>query len=263
MAENPDPNAVGELQLTDEIRGAAGGWYLAAVVLRCPNKGGQNVSVRELWLLLNAANSESAHRKTSEIASVVSRKTDSESRADCIFAGVSELVAVEDPPSDGSELMWIPQELSIDRAADAVPAKAKLRALSHQGGPTRSGWYVGTIVLVEIHETGSHGPSLLVWSNSHLIRAEGPESAYEKAVDLGNAQSKDTGTHRCNGDTARWEFRGVGQLLEAFEPPRDGAVLWYEDAEWGPEEIEGRIPPPEELSVFRWERSRRHESGEP
>jgi hypothetical protein len=117
-----------------------------------------------------------------------------------------------------------PQEL-----ADYVTTKDRLSVLSAPGR-RGCGWYVCKLVEVEVHDTGSHGDSLLVWTNSHLIRATDAESAYRIAVELGAKWAFEVGTHRCDTDNAHWEFLGLRDLIGTLGPPSDGGVLWFEES---------------------------------
>jgi len=151
--------------------------------------------------------------------------------------------------------MWASQELSPQEVSALVRPKHELQAfLNSRELIGKADWYVCTVVLVEIHETGTHGQSSLVWMNSYLLQAPDAESAFKQAVALGSAEADESLTHRCNGDVARWEFRGLKDLRRTVEAPADGALLWTEECELTADELARRIPAPEDLSVFEWER---------
>src|SRR5947207_3310070 len=75
--------------------------------------------------------------------------------------------------------------------------------------------------------------------------------------DLGKTQASESGTHRCNGDMAHWEFKGLRDLVEALNPPCDGAILWIEKFAASSEELRKLIPARPDLGVFAWESRQR------
>ena len=65
------------------------------------------------------------------------------------------------------------------------------------------------------------------WGNHHLIKADSPEKAYDKAVKLGKeAEYKFTNTDKIEME---WIFVGIGELLPIYEDIEDGAELMWTD----------------------------------
>ena len=65
------------------------------------------------------------------------------------------------------------------------------------------------------------------WGNHHLIKADSPEKAFDKAVKLGKeAEYKFT---NCDKIEMEWIFVGIGELLPIYEDIEDGAELMWND----------------------------------
>lgn len=65
------------------------------------------------------------------------------------------------------------------------------------------------------------------WGNHHLIKADSPEKAFDKAVKLGKeAEYKFTNTDKIKME---WIFVGIGELLPIYEDIEDGAELMWND----------------------------------
>jgi len=65
------------------------------------------------------------------------------------------------------------------------------------------------------------------WGNHHLIKANSPEKAFDKAVKLGKeAEYKFTNTDKIEME---WIFVGIGELLPIYEDIEDGAELMWND----------------------------------
>jgi hypothetical protein len=65
------------------------------------------------------------------------------------------------------------------------------------------------------------------WGNHHLIKADSPEKAFDKAVKLG----KEKNYKFTNSDKIEMEstFVGIGELLPIYEDIEDGAELMWND----------------------------------
>ncbi len=65
------------------------------------------------------------------------------------------------------------------------------------------------------------------WGNHHLIKADSPEKAFDKAVKLG----KEKNYKFTNSDKVEMEsiFVGIGELLPIYEDIEDGAELMWND----------------------------------
>ncbi|UMB61414.1 DUF4288 domain-containing protein [Lutibacter sp. A80] len=65
------------------------------------------------------------------------------------------------------------------------------------------------------------------WGNHHLIKADSPEKAFDKAVKLGKeAEYKFTNSDKIEME---WIFVGIGELLPVYEDIEDGAELMWND----------------------------------
>ena len=91
--------------------------------------------------------------------------------------------------------------------------------------PEGGRWFLADLVLEHIVEGESRN---VVHINTHLVAAESPEKAYEKAVGLGrlseqvffNTESKDV----------RVVFRGLRGLDMIHNPLQDGAEIAYSES---------------------------------
>jgi hypothetical protein len=248
--DDSDPAGLGGLGQT--LR-----WYVAgAVAHHVPRSITSATFVAcDYWFLLTASDSLSAREKSLELAARAAGSSTSGGDGEWRLDGLTELLLVAEPPSNGSELMWASQEVPSEEVSALVRPNHELPAfLNPSEAVGKADWYVCTVVLVEIHETGTHGHSSLVWMNSYLLQSPCAESAFRQAVALGSADADESLTHRCNGDVARWEFKGLRDLRRTLETPADGALLWTETCELTADELARRIPAPEDLSVFEWER---------
>lgn len=65
------------------------------------------------------------------------------------------------------------------------------------------------------------------WGNHHIIKADSPEKAFDKAVKLG----KQKNYKFINSDKVEMEsfFVGIGELLPIYEDIEDGAELMWND----------------------------------
>ena len=65
------------------------------------------------------------------------------------------------------------------------------------------------------------------WGNHHLIKADSPEKAFDKAVKLGK-ESEYTFTNTDKVEM-EWIFVGIGELLPIYEDIEDGSELMWND----------------------------------
>jgi Domain of unknown function (DUF4288) len=112
--------------------------------------------------------------------------------------------------------------------------------------PTDARWYLADIVLEHIIEGD---PRNLVHVNMHLIEAESPEQAHEKALALGRSSEDEYAN--TDGKRVRVLFRGLRGLNVIHDELEDGAELAYSEIVGVPEEqLRGWITPKEQLNVF-------------
>jgi len=113
--------------------------------------------------------------------------------------------------------------------------------------PTDAQWYVAEIVEQVIIEGD---PRNVVHRNLVLIRADSPETAYEKALSFG--RSSETDYDNSEGKQVHIRFRGLSDLNVIHDKLEDGAELMYEEkVGLTNESIERLISPKERLAVFR------------
>jgi hypothetical protein len=85
-----------------------------------------------------------------------------------------------------------------------------------------------------------------VWINTHLIRANSPDEAYEKALNLGKLY-EDTWTNS-DGEQVISRFRGLRDLLLVYEKLEDGAeIMWEEQEDVSEQDIQEMIKPRTQL----------------
>jgi len=239
-------------------------WYTASFVTHQLADGidGSGFTSREYWCLLTAEDSAKAHVKAVSLAEAAVDRLATDKGSKWRFDGLSELLMTIDPePSPSGELTWAEEELPPDTLDEYVKKKDQLSIFKPSAQPKEaSGWYVCDLVLVEVHDTGSHGDSLLVWIDQYLISALDAESAYDSALALGREQITEPRSHRCDGNGAHWEFKGLRNVVQTIDPPIDGGMLYFEESTLSLEQLRALIPPRVELGVFRWEASHRPKS---
>lgn len=124
--------------------------------------------------------------------------------------------------------------------------------------PKDARWYIADLVLEHTIEGDARN---VVHVNVHLIEADSPERAYEKANALGR-QSERVYTNT-DGKEVRVVFGGVRDLNVIHDELQDGAELTYEESTAVAEdELASWVRPKERLSVFR-ERQSGPERGVP
>jgi hypothetical protein len=112
--------------------------------------------------------------------------------------------------------------------------------------PKDARWYVADIILEFTIEGDDRN---VVHINTHLIEADSPEQAYQKATELGR-----DGEHEfANTDGKRVcvKFRGLQDLNVVHEALEDGVELFFDEKVGQSEEdLSQRVKPREELAVF-------------
>src|SRR5690348_13398603 len=112
--------------------------------------------------------------------------------------------------------------------------------------PEDAKWYLAEIV-EEI--TVQDDPRNVVHKNVVLIRAECPEDAYQKALELGNG--KNTCYENPDGKRVEIRFRGLHDLQVIHDELEHGAELTYsEEIGMDEEALYTWVSPKEELGVF-------------
>ncbi len=118
--------------------------------------------------------------------------------------------------------------------------------------PKGARWYLADVVLEHAVEGD---PRNLVHVNLHLIEAESPERAYEKAIALGQASQQVYAN--TDGQQVRVTFRGLRDLNVIHDGLEDGAELVYEESAGVPEDrLSTWLRAKEQLSIFTERRSK-------
>lgn len=113
--------------------------------------------------------------------------------------------------------------------------------------PTNAKWYISELV-EQIAVEGD--PRNVVHKNLVLIRADSPEEAYQKALQLG--REREISYENPAGKQVRFRFRGLSELNAISDELEHGAELLYEEKIGvSDEEIERYILPKDQLNVFR------------
>ncbi len=108
-------------------------------------------------------------------------------------------------------------------------------------------WYIADLV-VEIQVEDDHRN--VVHTNTMLVLAASREEAYDKAVELGNAE--ETSFTNPEGKLVTFKFRGLHHLDEIHDELRHGAELTYSER-IGMDEgsVAAWVRQKEDLSIFR------------
>ena len=231
-------------------------WYMVSFLTHreAANCGGELYPAREYKCILNAPSSEVAYADSQSLAALRVAELNKEPGARWTLDGLSDLLMLSASPAPGSELTWSEEEMPPSALMAYVTDKARLRAFAEgKDAADRSGWYVCDIVLVEVHDSGTHGETVLVWANSCLIQAKDADSAYSLALTLADEQQSEPGSHHCDGDTAHFEFKGFHELAPTIDPPGDHATILVDDLLLSREELRSNVHPRARLSVFEWE----------
>jgi hypothetical protein len=113
--------------------------------------------------------------------------------------------------------------------------------------PKKMEWFLAELIQ---QFTFANGDGPLVWVNKVLIKANGLEEAYEKALkrgDIYNSTFVNT-----DGIEVKGTFRGLHDLFLIYEDLEDGTELIYEEfEEISEEEIAAMISPKEQLAAFQ------------
>lgn len=81
---------------------------------------------------------------------------------------------------------------------------------------------------------------VLTWGNHHLIKANSPEKAYEKAVQIGKeGEYKFTNTNKIEME---WIFVGIADLIPIYNDIEDGTEIMWTDYGFISERRTQRIP---------------------
>jgi hypothetical protein len=219
-------------------------WYVTTLAFVSDNQRLADTSGQYCVYLVAASDHDDAYEKSRQHGIQLSRQ-------ESYFIGVKELLQVYDAPDDCSELTWSEIELPKAELPNEVKPKWEMQAFRiSKSSP--SGWYVGKVVLEEVHDEGAHGENILVWINSYLVRAPDADAAHAKAIKIGEGQEDEPGAHICDGKKAHWHFVGIQDLVPVHETPGDISLLWFEEAKFS-SDGGSTVPKKTDLGVFRWQ----------
>ena len=111
--------------------------------------------------------------------------------------------------------------------------------------PADAKWFIAEIV-EEI--TVEDDPRNVVHVNYNLIRADNPEEAYEKSMELG--RNGETDYDNSEGKHVRIRFVGLRNLSVMYDELEDGAELMYEERVVSPNELESCVVQKGKLDIF-------------
>lgn len=112
--------------------------------------------------------------------------------------------------------------------------------------PPGACWYLADIVLE--HQIEDE-PRNVIHINTILVRANSPERAYERALEIG--RDADREYQNPDDKTVRVIFRGLRNLLVIYEPLRSGSELTYQErTNLSEAEVAALVTPRDELGVF-------------
>jgi hypothetical protein len=119
--------------------------------------------------------------------------------------------------------------------------------------PKEARWYLADVVLEHAVEGD---PRNVVHVNLHLIEAESPDRAYEKAIALGQASEQVYANP--DGRAVRVTFRGLRDLNVIHDALEDGAELVYEESDdVSEDQLSTWLRAKEQLSIFSERRPKR------
>ena len=118
-------------------------------------------------------------------------------------------------------------------------------------------WYIAELVMeCKIEEE----PRNVVHVNITLVRADSPQSAFEKAEQLGKESETSYLNHK--NQQATWYYRGLRDLNVIHDDLEHGAELMFEEEIGIPEdEVQDMLTTKSEINVFRKQNPR--DSSEP
>jgi hypothetical protein len=219
-------------------------WYLASLHMLSAADSVSGYQARRCRYLIQATDHEAAYLRSIELGNRIATET-------YAFAGVNDLLLIHEPPENGSELSWSQLELTPETLECEIRSKEQTQAF-RTTDTSRSGWYIATLAICEIHDEGSHGDTVLTWINSYFIHAKNAEAAHARAIQIGHEQEDPPRSHTCAGQKAHWEFKGIRSIIAAHNEPADGSLLWCDDFRVPLEELNNLVTKKYDLSVFQW-----------
>jgi hypothetical protein len=160
--------------------------------------------------------------------------------------GILDMVLLSEPPADESEILW--RQFDDNNAEEKNLTSVPMRAGSAVN------WYIAGVLYKEIHLNHPHDDhSFLYWEILYLLNSTNIQEAWGKAIDFGHESASAYGEHKCDGDSARWVFTGLTQIVPLANAPEDGALLWCEST------TADKVPARQDTSLLQWRRSRKSE----
>ena len=157
-------------------------WYVASLLRSQRAKNGTEHAAQQCQYLIEARSHDGAYERALELG------THSATGAPRISSGIVDLLLVHDQLADGAELLWSESEMTAAEIESRILRRDDMRAFRED--PSSNGWYIGNIVLCEVHDEGSHGDLSLVWNNSYLIHAQVRKVHMRKLASLAKSNNK-------------------------------------------------------------------------
>jgi hypothetical protein len=108
-------------------------------------------------------------------------------------------------------------------------------------------WYIShELLYFESPETRAE-TEITVWENLILIRADGPEDAYQKAMERGRSNEQPV---RIDGVEGRCRFLGLRDLVIIYDELEDGAELEYKERQVKSSELSKMVRSKERFQAF-------------
>jgi hypothetical protein len=110
-------------------------------------------------------------------------------------------------------------------------------------------WYLSHEILsFELEDQSTYQERVPLWENLVLIKADGAEEAYDKAMQHGLASE---GTVTIDGRIGRCRFKGLKELSRIYEEIADGAEIEWREYELSKDAIDQLLLPKDKLHAFQ------------
>src|SRR6516162_4766932 len=120
-------------------------WYVASLLSSHRAKNGVGNAAQQCQYLVEASNSAEAYERALELGTHSATEGQN-------FVGIVDLLLVHDQLADGAELLWSESEMTAAEIESHIRDKDNMRAFRE--GPSSNGWYVGNVILCEVHDEG-------------------------------------------------------------------------------------------------------------
>ena len=115
-------------------------------------------------------------------------------------------------------------------------------------------WYLSYEMVVFELDPPNEQHEFEVWENHILIRADGPEEAYERALKHGRGENEPV---TIDGKKGRSRFLGLKNLVKIYDELEDGAEIEFRKLVMTRESINHSVNPKESFHAFQNKASKR------